>query len=523
MGFLDGKKKRKDPYGVPLNRPITYTNPPSYIPSKKTYVNVITSQGTCKIADLLQKNRSYEEISNFIYPEQINLDFVFNDDTLFMVACSYFRMDIVKKLLETGRAKPEYVNKNGLSALTCVMRGTPVNNNKNLTQTREEFAFYLMDRVPFNLEQLNGIGDSLLMVACQENLPRVFSRILQSGHGILHHVNKKGETVFNIACKKIVPGVNYNYNAMHQRMQIINTEDLTFLKELIKIPQCDVGHVDGNGNTALTILCSLGSYCLHCYRDCRNDNQMCAQCINIGNSACIHNICKQCHKSSGECFCINFDIREGGLIGLVAYDNYPVRLDGYNNYGAHNGPNLDNDWHPWTSMLDGELGEIIFMLLETGRSNPEKVNKNGNTALMMACYNQNEASALKIIETGKSDPGHINRGGKTALYLACEKKLENVALKLIESGQAKPEHCVGRSSVFCYAVENNLKKIVRMLANIGEVCTHPEHTGVPNLPQHLGTLTGSHQKVEEYLREQNLPLDQQTNLTAIERETALMM
>lgn len=115
------------------------------------------------------------------------------------------------------------------------------------------------------------------------------------------------------------------------------------------------------------------------------------------------------------------------------------------------------------------LEQVALKLIETGKSKPEQVDYDGNTALILAFYTGLEQVALKLIETGKSKPEQANVDGTTALMLACYNRLENLALKLIETGQFNPEQVnVDGTTALILACKNGFENIALKLIETGE-------------------------------------------------------
>lgn len=80
-----------------------------------------------------------------------------------------------------------------------------------------------------------------------------------------------------------------------------------------------------------------------------------------------------------------------------------------------------------------------MVLIETGKSKPDQVNHDGNTALMYACQNGSTDIAIALIETGKSKLEQVNNDGNTALIYACQNEMTDVAMALIATGKSRPE------------------------------------------------------------------------------------
>jgi ankyrin repeat protein len=123
---------------------------------------------------------------------------------------------------------------------------------------------------------------------------------------------------------------------------------------------------------------------------------------------------------------------------------------------------------------------------------PDCITVNGNTALMLACSNKMENVALKLInefgelckpnkinyvdEIGElCKPDCINKNGNTALILACGNKMENVALKLIDKfGELCEPECISKKynmTALSWACMNTMENVALKLINeFGELC-----------------------------------------------------
>lgn len=116
-----------------------------------------------------------------------------------------------------------------------------------------------------------------------------------------------------------------------------------------------------------------------------------------------------------------------------------------------------------------------FDLIASGKANTEKVNDDGYTALMMACIYKFNDIALAIIETGKSNPEHVEKGGnQTALMYACQYKMPDVALALIATGNSNPSQVSeeGNNTALMYACHNKMTDVALALISTRE--SNPE-------------------------------------------------
>ena len=121
-----------------------------------------------------------------------------------------------------------------------------------------------------------------------------------------------------------------------------------------------------------------------------------------------------------------------------------------------------------------EMSNVSMALIQTGQSKPEQVSKIGNTALMLACNNKMSEVALALIQSGQSKPEQVNNNGSTALMLACKNNMPDVALALIQTGQSKPEQ-VNKNGITALILvcDNKMSEVALALIQTGQ--SKPEH------------------------------------------------
>jgi ankyrin repeat protein len=78
-----------------------------------------------------------------------------------------------------------------------------------------------------------------------------------------------------------------------------------------------------------------------------------------------------------------------------------------------------------------EMEEVVFALLNTGEVDPGYIEYNDSTPLLAACMNNLPEIALKLIETGKSNPEYVNADGEDAITIAKRLKMRKVVDALI--------------------------------------------------------------------------------------------
>ena len=116
----------------------------------------------------------------------------------------------------------------------------------------------------------------------------------------------------------------------------------------------------------------------------------------------------------------------------------------------------------------GDMPDVAMALIQTGQSRPELASKNGFTALMYACVNSMPDVAMALIQTGQSNPGQVDHiNGNTALILACYYYLPEVAIALIQTGQSRPEQIdADGNTALDIAKRKNQKEVVRLLETL---------------------------------------------------------
>jgi hypothetical protein len=112
-------------------------------------------------------------------------------------------------------------------------------------------------------------------------------------------------------------------------------------------------------------------------------------------------------------------------------------------------------------MSEERFMEYIGEMERQGKIN--KNNKNGETALMIACYNKMERVALELI--AKMSEGAIKKWNKygIALHYACKNEMERVAMELIKSKNIIKKIKMSKNIKISYKTENrNREKRMRI-------------------------------------------------------------
>jgi len=108
---------------------------------------------------------------------------------------------------------------------------------------------------------------------------------------------------------------------------------------------------------------------------------------------------------------------------------------------------------------------VSRLLLETGLSNPDKTNENGDTALMMALLNELSDIANMILDTGNANVSAISKKMKhTALIYACDRNMEDLAIRIYQSDNTN-SHIVDNfgENALMISIRNKLYRVSEFL------------------------------------------------------------
>lgn len=161
---------------------------------------------------------------------------------------------------------------------------------------------------------------------------------------------------------------------------------------------------------------------------------------------------------------------------------YALNLIKYNIATKNNLNYIDIDYNTALQYCcsEPELIQCAIEIIKSGNSLPDHVNKNKDTALIIACDNKFSDLAIEIIKTGKSRPEMINIDDKTALMYACMHSLDDVAIKIIKTGRSRPDHIdkINKMTTLMYACRSGLENVALEIINTGN--SKVEYIGINN-------------------------------------------
>ena len=115
-------------------------------------------------------------------------------------------------------------------------------------------------------------------------------------------------------------------------------------------------------------------------------------------------------------------------------------------------------------------GAVVKQLLDTGRVDADTKNEDGWTPLLLAAHNGHEAVVKQLLDTGRVDADTKNNNGWTPLLLAAENGHEAVVKQLLDTGRVDSDakNKDGRTPLF-QAAMNGHGAVVKQLLDTSKV------------------------------------------------------
>lgn len=147
-------------------------------------------------------------------------------------------------------------------------------NNLGIVNSKEIINFIKENAEDLDFKKTHGLfEETLLTEALNADLEKVAERILELGPELfdINHVNNSGETAFLLACKKGYKDIALNIAALKPKCvpdaesytalmyTCTNTKMIDVTKYIITHDICDIGHVNENGDTALSLTLEVGN------------------------------------------------------------------------------------------------------------------------------------------------------------------------------------------------------------------------------------------------------------------------
>jgi ankyrin repeat protein len=340
-------------------------------------------------------------------------------------------------------------------------------------------------------------GNTLLMEACNKNLPIISEKLCEDDNIDINHINNDGETALMLACK----------NKMEKTLSIMFD---------LYGNNVNVGQVSNDGNTALIYACgnNMPDIAFTIFNTKKSNE---GQSNKYGYTAllfcCINynkmldfaiELIKKGKPNAGQ------TIKDKGINALmlcIEYNLYILAnsiIDYLDDYGIS-----QINYNGETPLImcsrkktEPSFEDIAIKLLETNESLPGHTNIYDSTALIYSVQNSYKLLAFKLIESGESNPNQLDSSLQTALFYACENVLNEIALKLlnipdlknigvsnyaddtpliaaclnnmsdvaikiIETGESNPGSInYEYMTAYDFAVENEMKEVIKLLKNI---------------------------------------------------------
>lgn len=377
------------------------------------------------IFDILE-TKDTKQIIKYVEENQDSLGKVDdNGNTPLIIACKYKLADVVLKLLDYGadKVKLSHINDDSETALYISCQNA---NNLKMEEVILKMLEFGADAV--RLDHVDDNSTTALQIICEKKIEKIALKMLEFGADAvsLSQLNMDDNTALMIACE--------------------NNLEKVALKILEFTPdESNIGLINSDNETALQIAID------------NNLSNVVLKMLDFGPKEIAVNmiddiLLETYNRDMKNVFMklLEFSPNYMQLTPLVSFlniDNIQLELiDKLLEYGKKHGIyvlELDSvDKNGNTALilaLKKNLKTVIIKLLEFGADVIKlgQVNKENKTALTVANYNTlDEDIIMKMLDYGPDSVnlGKVTNDGNTALMIACLAKKENIILKMLEYG-----------------------------------------------------------------------------------------
>lgn len=259
---------------------------------------------------------------------------------------------------------------------------------------------------------------TLLILACDKKLPKLCLHILTKDC-LPHFIDKSNNTALIYAC-------NRGFDTV--ALKLLETD-------------CKPNHVGGSGYTALMWACtniSMENVALKLILMDSNVlyvNNKGKSALNIAYNTGLKLVALTIIKKYGkEC---NIKNKNTLLLQACQKNDEEMVLE-LLNAGCDPDCIDSTGCTPLIHATYNGMFAIVSRLLTISRNNIDYVNNNGETALLIACSNKYNNTAVHLLLNG-CKAQHINKNNDTALILACRNNMELAAINILKT-DCRPEH-----------------------------------------------------------------------------------
>ncbi len=179
------------------------------------------------------------------------------------------------------------------------------------------------------------------------------------------------------------------------------------------------------------------------------------------------------------------------------------------------GPRNDQERIRYRASIDNYKDNIRVSIVNNTFNKDELTPTNKNTILMQAILTdaiRGTAIPSLLISTGNSKPDAVNRAGKTALIMACENNLPDIALRLLNTGNANINQIDSQGHNALYYAQNAAVDFTQVINIIQPPApAAPAPPAAPNVPDTnininltgFNSITQERQTIRDFLASDN--------------------
>ena len=472
-----------------------------------TLLHIACAEGTSTMVEFLVKNRADQ-----LKPDR-------HGDAPIHIACKYSRRDILNVLLSCTNCNPNQQNAEGDTALhiVCRMRtGDELQFFELLTSTPGINPTLMNTEGIAPCDVVGDDGNTLLHIACAEGTSTMVEFLVKNRADLLKP-DRHGDAPIHIACKyyrldilnALLSCTNCNPNqqnaegdtALHIVCRMRSDSTLQFLEVLIS--RCDTNICDSEGNTALHIAVSRHSSGRLENVQCLLQSDRCdTNVINKSGHTPLHIVCHrgdilllEALVADKRCD-LNIQDGNGDTALHIGVENVEVvkcllesgrsRCDIYNEEGLT----------PFHKAISNGVMASVEVMLKNGVNTLQTTNdKFQNAPIHIACICSRLDILKVLLDHAKCDPNQQNSKGDTALHIVCRMRHGSV-LQFLEVLTSTPginptlvnQKCIGpfeevdgngNTLLHNACIEGDTRMAMFLLKNGVDVLKHNKHGDAP--------------------------------------------
>jgi ankyrin repeat protein len=308
-------------------------------------------------------------------------------------------------------------------------------------------------------------SETPMLYVCKINLIEMAIFLLDKYQDQYNEIDNQKNTALIYACKNRASDLALRLMS-RMSQEVISMQNLdsfdaiyysrgTSMKKVFSelLPLCELNHIYYPDVTLFKLLTDQGN---------KDHSQA---LVDTGKDIAIDYLDSRGHSSLSYCIYHGYSYLALSIINLFDKQNKPKDV-----WGAIS---LDSQYTPLMYACYNNYGEIIKMLVKSGKSNFNFVNGNSQTALEMTISYNNpsmETSLILMLESPECNINYTSPQGNTLLITACKYKNINAALKILESisGDLLDKKDQHGCNAYYYAKKYNMNEVIKKLEALNE-------------------------------------------------------